>query len=77
MEALSLQSFQTLENSIMFIKLWRQYRDYIIDFNGVKDSTMSYSKCTMPSLSFFSLFIPSLYPSFLNSNKFYFIVLTE
>ena len=29
----------------------RQYRDYIIDLYGVKDSTMSYSKCAMPSLS--------------------------
>ena len=28
----------------------RQYRDYTIDLYGVKDSTMSNSKCAMPSL---------------------------
>ena len=29
----------------------QRYRDYIIDLYGVKDSTTSYSKCAMPSLS--------------------------
>ena len=43
---MSLQSFQTV-----FCSSRRQYRDYIIDLYGVKDSTMSYSKCAMPPLS--------------------------
>ena len=53
-EALNLQPFQTLENNISEIlcSSRRQYRDYIIDLYGVKDSTNSNSKCGMPFLSF-------------------------
>ena len=48
-EALSLQSFKHWR--IVFCSSRRQYRDYIIDLYYVKHSTMSNSKCAMPSLS--------------------------
>ena len=53
MEAMNLQSFQTMENNVceVLCSSMRQYRDYIIDLYGVKDSTMSNFKCAMPSLS--------------------------
>ena len=52
-EAMNLQSFQTMENNIseVLCSSRQQYRDYIIDLYGVKDSPMSNSKCAMPSLS--------------------------
>ena len=52
-KAMNLQSFQTLENYVseVLCSSRQQYRDYTIDLYGVKDSTMSNSKCAMPSLS--------------------------
>ena len=52
-EAMNFQFFQTMENNISEVlgSSMQQYRDYIIDLYGVKASTMSNSKCVMPSLS--------------------------
>ena len=56
----------------------RQYRDYIIDLYGVKDSTMSYSKCAMPSLSCLLSFYTIPISLFFNSKIFfYFLVIIE
>ena len=53
----------------------RQYRDYIIDLYGVKNSTMSYSKCKMLSLSCLLSFYTIPKSLLFNSkNFFYFLV---
>ena len=49
--------------------------DYIIDLYGVKDSTMSYSKCAMPSLSCLLSFYTIPISLFFNLKNFYFLVI--
>ena len=52
------------------------YRHYIIDLYGVKNSTMSYYKCSMPSLSCLLSFYTIPISLFFNSKIFfYFLVL--
>ena len=60
LEAMNLQSSQTMENRIseVLCSSRQQYREYIINLCGVKDSRMSNTKCAILSRFFYTISIP-------------------